>query len=71
MGATWVQCREAWRRHGSVNDGCVMGEERDASGSRGALVEACSGVGTAAGMATSEVVEYGYALRLYMARQCG
>ena len=39
-----------------------MGEERDASGSSRALVEACPGVGT--GMATSEVVEYGYALRL-------
>ena len=39
-----------------------MGEERDASGSSRALVGACSGVGT--GMVTSEVVEYGYALRL-------
>ena len=39
-----------------------MGEGRDASGSSGALVEACFGGGT--GMATSEVVEYGYALRL-------
>ena len=38
-----------------------MGEERDASGSGGALVGACSGVGT--GMATSEVVEYGYVIR--------
>ena len=39
-----------------------MGEGRDASGSSGALVEACFGGGT--GMATSEVVEYGYALGL-------
>ena len=39
-----------------------MGEGRDASGSSGALVEACFVGGT--GMATSEVVEYGYALRL-------
>ena len=39
-----------------------MGEERDASGSSRALVGACSGVST--GMATSDVVEYGYALRL-------
>ena len=39
-----------------------MGEGRDASGSSGALVEACPGVGT--GMATSGVVEYGYELGL-------
>ena len=42
--------------------GVSWGEERDASGSSRALVGACSGVGT--GMVTSEVVEYGYALRL-------
>jgi hypothetical protein len=57
MGAMQGGMAEAWKCHG-----CVMGEERDASGSSRALVGACPGVGT--GMATSEVVEYGYALRL-------
>ena len=42
--------------------GVSWGEERGASGSSGALVEACFRGGT--GMATSEVVEYGYALGL-------
>ena len=57
MGAMPGGMAEAWKCHG-----CVMGEERDASGSSRALVGACSGVGT--GMVTSEVVEHGYALRL-------
>ena len=68
MGATWARksgsmgamqggMAEAWKCHG-----CVMGEERDASGRSRALVEACFRGGT--GMATSGVVEYGYELGL-------